>query len=387
MGAEAFGGNILSEVKEEGLHELLHSLRELVRPSRDPLAFPPLDNLLNVFQNPPQTRQHQQYQGHQAERPAEEHRTTSSKEKLPPVIEIMGATACSGKTQLLYNLVSSSLLPNKYQNVSLGKSNAVIFLDLSGKFSILRLHEILSSHARSVFQSKSVPFTEQQLSTLISDSLMHLHLFHPHSFSSLLAILDSLPSYLFAQPSTHFSSNRQLGLLAINDVSSFLWQDRLDADEEAGIGTTSTADKASNSLLLKRYRTLVSILRDFQHRFSCTIVATNCGVAPVTLLAGHRALRPNLPSVWNNFCTVKIVVERDRVSKFGPGMSAEEAILEGPQRWEAVKKSCFSVWVNWWDSQGWREEVREALKSMKHGGSFTSYVTARGFTLDEANGG
>ena len=300
------------------------------------------------------------------------------------MVEITGATACSGKTQLLYYLVSLSLLPPKYDDkVTSGKGHAVVLLDLSNTFSILRLYEVMKNHIHSIFHTESTALANQELSTLISNSLTHLHVFRPQSSFSFLATLESLSSYLLAQPSSHFSTYRQLGLLAINDMSSFLWQDRLDADEEVGMFAANRTEKANNSLLVQRYRNTVSILRNLQHRFACAIIATNVGTAPVSSVSGHRTLRPNLPSVWNSFCTVKVVVERDKVTKFGPGLSAEEALKEGPQRWEAVEKSGFSGWVNWWDGEGWREEVKEAVSGLDRGGSFSFRVPAQGFMIDD----
>ena len=68
------------------------------------------------------------------------------------------------------------------------------------------------------------------------------------------------------------------------------------------------------------------------------------------------------------------------MSKFGPGLSAEEAMIESNQRWDAVKKSGFSGWVNWWGHEHWREEVREALKV---GVSFSFKVNRDGITVDD----
>ena len=143
------------------------------------------------------------------------------------------------------------------------------------------------------------------------------------------------------------------------------------------------AEKANNTLFLQRYRSLISSLRHLQHLFSCTIVATNWGLAPITSVAGHQALRPHLPSVWNNFCTAKIVVEKDRVSKFEPGLSSEEAKKEGMQRWEAVEKSGFSGWINWWGNEEWREGVREGVRELKNEGGFSFKVTRDGIIVDQ----
>ena len=257
----------------------------------------------------------------------------------------------------------------------------MVLLDLSGRFSVLRLQHLMHIHIASLCSTSSFALPEQEISSLVSDSFSHLHIFRPQSSSSFLATLTSLPSFLLSQPSTHLSANRPLGLLAINDLSAFLWQDRLEADEETDLPVSNHTEKANNTLFLERYRSVISSLRHIQHLFSCTIVATNWGLAPVTLVAGHPALRPHLPSVWNNFCTVKVVVERNRVSKFGPGLSAEEAKREGVQRWEAVEKSGFCGWINWWGTEGWREEVREGVRGLKGGGGFSFRVTGDGIMV------
>ena len=78
---------------------------------------------------------------------------------------------------------------------------------------------------------------------------------------------------------------------------------------------------------------------------------------------------------------MKVVVERVRVPKFGPGMSAEEAAKEKEQRWEAVEKSGFAGWVNWWRSEDWKEEVREGLRTLERGGSFSFQVLEEGIVV------
>ncbi|KAK4697750.1 hypothetical protein P7C71_g375, partial [Lecanoromycetidae sp. Uapishka_2] len=109
MSVETLGADLLREVKEEGLDELLRTLREVETPSTSLLGFAPLDRLLDVFQNPPQTRQQQQYHTQYGEHSTQHPNLHSTKEKLLPVIEIEGATACSGKTQLLCYLLSLTI--------------------------------------------------------------------------------------------------------------------------------------------------------------------------------------------------------------------------------------------------------------------------------------
>ena len=308
-----------------------------------------------------------------------------AKNKPPPVIEITGATACSGKTQLLYHLISISLLPVQYRDMAnVGKGYAVVLLDLSSKFSILRLYDVMYDRVTSICSTDSFVLPHAEISSLLSDSLTHLHIFRPQESSSLQATLDSISSYLLHHHSLHVSANRPLGLIAVNDLSAFLWQDRLDADEESEPSTTTRKEKANNSLLLQRYRRLVSSLRHTQQLFNCPIVATTWSFAPTTSVANHRSLRPHLPSVWNNFCTVKLIVERDRVPKFGPGMSAEEAANERQQRWGAVEQSGFSGRINWWGGENWRDEVGEGLGSLARGGSFQFKVTNMGIIVDDS---
>ena len=399
MSVETLGADLLGEVKVEGLDEVcrespllettsrsnadilqfLHSLREPIVHTKPSLGISPIDRLLRLFQNPPPTRQQQRYQAHRSVQQAGP--PPLPREKPLPVIEITDATACSGKTQLLYLLVSIALLPTEHKDVIIdGKGNAVVLLDLSGRFSVLRLYHVMHNYVSSICSASSSVLREQEISSLVSDSFSHLHIFHPLSSSSLLATLASLPSFFLSSPSTHLSANRCLGLLAINDLSAFLWQDRLDADEGNALPASNHVEKANGTLLLERYRNLISSLRHMQSLFSCTIIATNWGLAPVTSVAGHPALRPHLPSLWSNFCTIKLVVEKDRVSKFGPGLSAEEAKMESVQRWDAIKKSGFSGWVNWWGHERWREEVREGLKVE---GTFSFKVTRNEITVDD----
>ena len=286
---------------------------------------------------------------------------------------------------MLYHLVSISLLPVQFRDMAdFGKGHAVVLLDLSSRFSVLRLYSVMYDRVSSICSTNPFTLPHTDVSSLISDSLAHLHIFRPQESSSLQATLDSIPSYLLTQHSLHVSANRPLGLMAIDDLSAFLWQDRLDADEESDPSTTTRKEKANNSLLYQRYRSLVSSLRHIQKLFSCTIVATNWGLAPKTFVANHRGLRPHLPSVWDNFCTVRLIVERDRVPRFGPGMSAEEAANERQQRWEAVEQSGFSGRINWWGSENWRDEVREGLGGLGRGASFHFKVTNMGIVVQDS---
>ena len=364
--------------------QFLRSLRKPIPSCQPKTGLAALDNILNVFQKPYFTQQQQQQQEILHTDLSTEARLSLLSQKKPPaVIEFTGATACSGKTQLLSYLIATAILPARFEGVSLkGRNQAVVLFDLSGKFSILRLRDLLHGFITSRLTGENARISKDKIASLISDSLLHLHVFRPQSTPSFLTTLALLPDYLLTLPSTHYSSNRSLGLLAINNISAFYWQDRLEAEDSALLPTANKPTPSKDNLYTQNYRQLVFYLRNLHDRFSCTIIATNWGLSSKTKVMGQPALRPHLPGVWNGFVTLRIVVEREKVNNFNPGMSMEEAGGENEQRWEAVRKSRFMGWVDCSGSEGWREEVRSELKRLEEGGKFVFQVTTDELIFD-----
>ncbi len=307
------------------------------------------------------------------------------KESPPAVIEIAGASPCSGKTQLLYHLIAITLLPPFDNEVHLQcRGQAVVLLDLSSKFSVLRLEHMMHCYVSAKFSASDSHPGEEHVAGLIHASLSQCHVFRPHSTPSLLSTLSTIPNYLLAQPSSHFSANRPLGLLAINDISAFFHEDRQESEETA-ISTihNQKGNAGTKTLLQEYYVSLTTTLHEIQLLFSTPLVVINHALStPTNQRTAQPSLRPHLPGVWNNFCTLQIVVERDRVTKFGPGMSVEEASRERTQRWEAVSRSGFLGWVNWWGSGGWREEIKEGIMALEKSGRFSFWVGDEGVTFD-----
>lgn len=306
-------------------------------------------------------------------------------EKRPPVIEMTGVSACSGKTQLLYHIIAINLLPHLHDDITLrGKEQAVALFDLSGRLSMSRLSDVMRGYIERRTSISRTALNEKETTLLIHTSLTHLHVFRPQSTQSLVATLSALPAYLLSRPSSHFSANRPLGLLAISDISAFYQQDRLESEEgQANTPNGPNAAATTITLLQSRYKSLTAILQDAQILFSAPVVVTNSALSSFSSnVVGQPSLRLHLPAVWNSFCTLQLGIERDRVTKFGPGMSVEEASGEKAQRWEAVTRSGFSGWVNWWGSGGWREEVKEDLRRMEAGGSFKFRVGEEGVVVD-----
>ncbi|KAL8780266.1 MAG: hypothetical protein Q9213_006542 [Squamulea squamosa] len=361
MSAEALGANLLQEVKVEGLDELLRSLR-YIQEQQKPQTYtsqPVIDRLLNAFA------------------PAR-NRPDAVHQRQEPVLELVGSSPCSGRTQLLYLMISRLLLPPAYENLSLaGRNTAVILFDLGNNFSILRLRDVITQQFRSCKFDRA-ELHEKAFTQLVHKTLDHLHVFRPQSSSSLLITLSSLRSYILDVRS-HISANRAVGAIILNHVDTFLWQDRLD-DAEA-----QTIDTKKLGLLSSRFRDLVAHVRRLQVDFSCLVVATTSALSSTThtCIDGHPVpvLQSHLPSVWRSFVTVRLICEREQICKFPLGMSAEEAAVEAEQRREAVDNSGFTASLDWSESEAWWKDTKTTIRAMR-GGGLTFTVTAQGVCID-----
>ncbi|KAG7001388.1 hypothetical protein G7Y79_00032g067410 [Physcia stellaris] len=365
MSADALGKDLLSEVKAERFDEFLHSLRA-VAPLQDHVyGIPALDSLIAIFHTsgsgPPFAQQSHTSASKSSHAPGQPRPLLETR---PPVLELAGATACSGKTQVLYHLTALMLLPQHHDNVPLkGKEAAVVLFDLSNTFSILRLHDIMLERISAAYLSANTSVDDAL--ALIQSSLQHLHIYRPQSLSSLLSALDALESYLLSTPPAHLSAPRPLGLIALSNLSAFYWPARLEAEEAALNTDTSATNPQPLHQFLDQHRALVASLRDLQRTFDCPVVATNMTLsAPIYSPEGAK-VRPHLPAVWNNFVTVKVVLQRDQVPRFGPEISVEEAEGERGMRWAAVEKAGFRGWVDWWGAEGWSEQERERVRRWK----------------------
>lgn len=71
------------------------------------------------------------------------------------------------------------------------------------------------------------------------------------------------------------------------------------------------------------------------------------------------------------------------MTKFGPGLSVQEVLAEKQQRQEAVDRSGFSGWINWWDSEVWKEDLKTSVRAWGERGGLRYHVAARGVTFEE----
>ncbi|KAL8646647.1 MAG: hypothetical protein Q9210_006015 [Variospora velana] len=393
MSVATLGTNLWQEVKEEGLNEvgyrsslvknfwadqtkLLHTLRSIyVNQQRQVhTGQANVDELLNAFAS--STRLHIGHDFASASHNAIRHHGR-------PVLELIGATPCSGKTQLLYHLIGLSLLPSKYEDVSLGgNGTVVILLDLGTRFSLLRLEKVMVTHVQSQFDKRSETFSRNSVESMVRTSLDHLHVFRPQTSLSLLATLSNMQNYLF-NTACHVSANRRVGSIVLHNVDAFLWQDRL---EDAEDQTHDTAAPQNAGLLPGRFRDLVAHVRRLQASLSCCVIATSSALSTTsyTRIDGQvvPVLRSHLPNSWRSFVTVRLIVQRDSVRKIPLGICAAEAAAEAGQRREAVEKSVFSARLDWSESDVWREETRSVIKAMDDVGDFLFRITTSGVDFD-----
>lgn len=331
-----------------------------------------------------------------------------------PVVEISSSSSGAGKTQLLYYLTAIAVLPTSYSEVRLdGKNGAVVFIDTDGRFDARRLQAVARGIVQRKLRTHFHPKTpDMDIDSLLISTLQHVHVLRPQSSSSLLYTLRNLDTYLF-DLKRHFSSSRPLEAIILDSATAFFWHDKL-RDEAARVEEIGRpfyeiecerAQKRS-FVLGVLYAELVAELRRLQQRFGCVVYFT-CMVwggkrkipGPSEPESGSGyglyspgsgsgfgirsqgpSLRPPLPAPWGIFPHLRLMVQRNGVRPFPPGMTADEAKQDAPMRHEIVRKGRFSVCVNAWGSEGWPSRVVEGLKRRN---GFGFYVDGDGVGIAE----
>lgn len=443
--AASLGASSLAEVHHEGLDQLLHDLAN-VYPTQDsetlesgPLGVSILDSLLEVFmlktlkpnelserhlQSPAQRAQNRLdneemlFQGADPNNDLLPPDTESStffsdsayRNKKPcPVVEISSSASAAGKTQLLYYLTASMILPRSYENVPIGgKEAAVIWIDTDDRFDAARLlvvargvvHQARQTLDPDALNEDAGGPSDEDMEAMLISSLQHVHVFRPQSSSAVLATLRFLDSYLY-DLSAHNSASRPLSMLAIDSATTFFWQDRL-RDEVArteDIGRPRAEIEKERELkqsfyLVDLYADLVQELKRLQGRFGCAVVytttvttgrpANNNGSDPAgpydRMPSRNPSLKPALPAPWGTFPIFRLIVHRDTVRQFAPDASISDAQRDASMRQEVVNQGKFSAWVNAWDREQWPRRVADGV-DWYNGGSFAFYVRDVGIEI------
>lgn len=325
-----------------------------------------------------------------------------------PILEISSSLSGAGKTQLLYYLTALAVLPRQYGDVAIGgQEAAVVYIDADDRFDADRLRVVAQAIVENVQRindedhtegnDQPGPLAKDDLNALATSSLQHVHVLRPQSSSALLSTLSKLDVYLY-DLSRHQSASRPLHLVVIDSATAFFWQDRL-RDEVArteDIGrpraeVDQEREQKRSFYLADIYAELVKQLKRLQGRFGCGVVyTTNVSSAAATRSAQSGssgpyapspsrtpALRPALPVPWGTFPTLRLVVQRDTVRSFPPGMSAHDARRDAPMRQSVIRQGKFSAWVNAWGREDWPRRIVDGV-DFHNGGCFSFYVRDTG---------
>jgi hypothetical protein len=248
----------------------------------------------------------------------------------PPILELVSPPPThhpsgAGKTSLLHLVIAHAILPTFFSAIPLNGHNAsVILFDPLHHFSVPRLTTILLT----ILASKAPSDTPQaDLENIVSISLLHLHIFRPQSWPSLLATLRTLPAYLFDH-TRHKSMHRRIHSIIFDDIDAFTWS----------IRNATVSSAAATNAVSSASAQLTTALQRLTKQFSCSVILTSQSTTP----SSHR---PALPASWPpNMSVTRWAIRRVEVVRFAPALSVVEAELERTHRWEVVRKGRFEVW-------------------------------------------
>ena len=265
----------------------------------------------------------------------------------PPAYHPSGA----GKTSLLYLIISYAILP-AFLSPTIpiqGQDAAVIFFDPLNHFSVPRLIQVMVNLLRSKIQAAGQKIDETimpEVRTVVEKSILHVHIYRPKSWASLLAMVRSLPDYLFNKEK-HQSIHRRIHSIILDDIDAFVWSIRKPASSVTN--NTNPLSKASLHL--------TTSLQKLSARLSCAVILTSSSASPTVF-------RPPIPVSWSqNVQVTRLAVRRVETVKFAPAISIEQAELERQQRWKVVTKGrfeCYYVGAGVKDSKGFVFRARES---------------------------
>lgn len=166
-----------------------------------------------------------------------------------------------------------------------------------------------------------------EMNSLVKRCLLHVHIFQPQSWSSLLATLRALPDYLFGE-GRHRSMHRRSHSIILEDLDTFVWPIRN--------STTSAVHDVSPLSTASIH--LTTSLQELSTLFSSAIILTSTSTLPTTF-------RPPMPTSWFPGAQItRLAVRRVEVVKFAAAISIDEAAAERQQRWQVVCRSRFECW-------------------------------------------
>jgi len=173
-----------------------------------------------------------------------------------------------GKSHLLMRFIMTCVLPVSHLGIQLrGWDKSAILIDLDNTFDVHRFRYLLLNRIKA-----HIPTSDENLDLFVNILLRKLHVFRPESSVQFAVVAANIPNY--------HSSNvpkDEIGLVAIDSLSSFYWQDRF-LGEQPRQGRPAGIEKALSSL------------EQIRQSHGCVIAYTNWG-----LPSARNALQNNTP--------------------------------------------------------------------------------------------
>ncbi|KAH7883691.1 hypothetical protein F5I97DRAFT_1565279 [Phlebopus sp. FC_14] len=243
---------MLSEIQTESLQDLLTAVRSHASPPGD-TRIPSLDDYLS------------------------RHTAGPSLLNSGDVIEIQGPPA-SGKTHLLYHFVLNCIMPSGGWNHSdfspdvAGRCKSAIIYDMDLSFDIRRLHRLLLMRI-----ARLLPLShESERAEYAEQSLRRLHIFRPTALLQLATSIKHLGQY-------HASNmpNDEIGLLAVDSMSTFYWSERFSAEQLGNIAPHKARNRTETAFIPPIYHVLTAI-QSVRNSHGPLVIITNWGLNPVS---------------------------------------------------------------------------------------------------------
>jgi DNA-repair protein XRCC2 len=191
------------------------------------------------------------------------------------VIELQGP-AGSGKTHLVYAAVATCILPSRYSSAVIGGwGQAAVVIDAEDSFDLLRLKQLLVAKIATGLPRGSYPqhgLDQESRDQVVHNALQNLHVFHPNSSTQLAATVTYLSQYLQEEPTLR---HREIGLLVVDSLSCFYWQDRFTTEQLRGGRSSYSIDARTP------FRHALSAIEEFRSHYFSTVLLTNWGLNPL----------------------------------------------------------------------------------------------------------
>lgn len=163
------------------------------------------------------------------------------------------------------------IIPAHYSDIELGGwGQAAFVLDTEYTFDVHRLTRLIRARIDKILSllddSEWQVGLDDAREEILQEALQNLHIFHPTSSIQLAATISYLS--LYHHEESHVQ-HRELGLLVVDSMSSFYWQDRFTTEQLRG---------GQSSDIRTPFRNVLTEIERFNATHRPTIILTNWGL-------------------------------------------------------------------------------------------------------------